>query len=172
VEGLVLRKLSDGINRIVVSIAWLLMGLEIIAVFIQIVIRLTRIQFVGISEIVSMLFIWITFIGSTIALKEGLHISITTLVNFLPAKIKRVCFVLSYIACFTFSLILVIKGFETFKVAMLQTSSGLKISIGWFYGVIPISGIIMAVHSGELFLQNLTDLKKLHDVTTKRGNAS
>lgn len=168
----ILEEASNGINRILSSVAWLLLGLEIIVVFAQIVIRLSRIQFVGISEISSLLFIWITFLGSTIALKEGLHISITTLETFMSATLKRICSSFSLIASFAFSLILTTKGFEVTKVAMLQTSPGLGISFGWFYGVIPVSGMIMAIHSLALLSESMTDFKKQLMSKVERGKLS
>jgi TRAP-type C4-dicarboxylate transport system permease small subunit len=166
---LLFEKISVGINRILASFAWILMGLEIIAVFAQIVIRLTRIQFVGITEISRLLFVWITFIGSTLALRKGLHISITILVDYLPKKLIELCSVFGYIVFFIFSVILIVQGASVTKVAMLQISSGLRISMGYFYMAIPISGLVMAIHSFALFYGSLNNLCKKDSY--ERGDA-
>lgn len=157
-----IRKLSDGINRLIYAWLWVLMGLEALAIFFQIVFRLANIQFLGTSELSILFFIWIIFIGSTVALKEGSHISINVFTILMPTILQNVLKCFYYIAFLVFSLVVTFKGIDVTKVANLQLSMCFRISLAWFYIAIPIAGAIMSIHSLSMLIESFKDFKENH----------
>jgi TRAP-type transport system small permease protein len=99
-------------------------------------------------------FIWLTYIGAMIAMREGGHLGVDTLVKHLPLVGKKVCFFLSE-ALMLFCNALFFWG--TFKMHELQVtniSPVAGISMIWIYGL----GYVVAVVMGTF---NIVQLWKL-----------
>ena len=47
-------------------------------------------------EVSRLFFIWVIFLGSSVALAKGAHLSVDTLVAKLPRQVRFVCFLISY----------------------------------------------------------------------------
>ena len=96
-------------------------------------------------------FIWLTYIGAMIAMREGGHLGVDTLVKHLPVLGKKVCLFASE------ALMLLCNGLfllGTWKMHPLQVSNVspvVGISMIWIYGV----GYVVAVVMGIFNLQVL-----------------
>lgn len=99
-------------------------------------------------------FIWLTYIGAMIAMREGGHLGVDMLVKHLPLLGKKVCFFLSE-SLMLFCNVLFFWG--TFKMHELQVtniSPVAGISMIWIYGL----GYVVSVVMGGF---NITQLVKL-----------
>lgn len=99
-------------------------------------------------------FIWLTYLGAMIAMREGGHLGVDTLIKHLPLFGKKFCFFLSE-ALMLFCNVLFLWG--TYKMHELQVtniSPVAGISMIWIYGI----GYVVAVVMGAI---NVTKLYKL-----------
>jgi TRAP-type C4-dicarboxylate transport system permease small subunit len=90
-------------------------------------------------------FIWLTYVGAMVAMREGGHLGVDSLVKHLPIHGKKVCLFLSE------SLMLLCNGLfflGTYKMHELQVtniSPVVGISMIWVYGIGYVVGIVMGI---------------------------
>lgn len=97
------------------------------------------------EELASLLFAWMTFVGAYVGVRHGNHISINTLVIFLPQGLRRAVarfaemFVLVLLALFTY------QGFRyTLRTWSLEFPA-MEISRGYLYAALPIGAFLMMI---------------------------
>ena len=90
-------------------------------------------------------FIWLTYVGAMVAMREGGHLGVDSLVKHLPIHGKKVCLFLSE------SLMLLCNGLfflGTYKMHELQVtniSPVVGISMIWVYGIGYVVGVVMGI---------------------------
>ena len=90
-------------------------------------------------------FIWLTYVGAMVAMREGGHLGVDSLVRHLPINGKKVCLFLSE------SLMLLCNGLfflGTYKMHELQVtniSPVVGISMIWVYGIGYVVGVVMGI---------------------------
>lgn len=92
-------------------------------------------------------FVWLSFIGASLALERGAHLGIDTVVEFLPATVQKALKLFTYALLLVFMILMVSYGMELFARTGLQRSPALRISMQWPYLAIPTGGALMAFHS-------------------------
>lgn len=105
------------------------------------------------EEFSRFLFLWTTFIGAGAAVGKGMHFSLRSLVDALPAAPRRAAGVTSAFAVCALALLLVVEGWRLARFAAPQISTVLDISRFWFYLAIPVGGVLMLVYLPVTFRQ-------------------
>jgi len=115
------------------------------------------------EEVARFLLIYITFIGAAVAIYEKTHISITTFVNKLSARIKLIVQIIMNFVILFF-LYLVFRGGINMTLLTWGVVSGsmLKVMTGYVYIIIPISAFLMMIFSGKNIIDNFMAIKKLN----------
>lgn len=118
----------------------------VIMVFGNVVLRYAFNSGISVSDEMSRyFFIWLTYIGAMLAMYEGGHLGVDTLIKHLPIFGKKVCLFLSE-ALMLFCNVLFFMG--TFKMHELQVtnvSPVVGISMIWIYGIGYIVSVVMAI---------------------------
>ncbi|MES2954441.1 MAG: TRAP transporter small permease [Pseudomonadota bacterium] len=118
----------------------------VIMVFGNVVLRYAFNSGISVSDEMSRyFFIWLTYIGAMLAMYEGGHLGVDTLIKHLPILGKKVCLFLSE-ALMLFCNVLFFMG--TFKMHELQVSNVspvVGISMIWIYGIGYIVSVVMAI---------------------------
>lgn len=118
----------------------------VIMVFGNVVLRYAFNSGISVSDEMSRyFFIWLTYIGAMLAMHEGGHLGVDTLVKRLPILGRKVCLFLSE-ALMLFCNVLFFMG--TFKMHELQVtnvSPVVGISMIWIYGIGYIVSVVMAI---------------------------
>ncbi|MDP3247658.1 MAG: TRAP transporter small permease [Polaromonas sp.] len=118
----------------------------VVMVFGNVVLRYAFNSGISVSDEMSRyFFIWLTYIGAMLAMHEGGHLGVDTLIKHLPILGKKVCLFLSE-ALMLFCNVLFFMG--TFKMHDLQVtnvSPVVGISMIWIYGIGYIVSVVMAV---------------------------
>ena len=131
------------------------LALMVVLVFGNVVMRYAFNSGFTVSEELSRwLFVWLTFLGAVVALRDNAHLGTDMLVGKLGPNGKRVCMGLSFIAML-YCLWLLFKGsYDQFLVNFQSTSPVLEASMGWFYA----SGMTFAVLGAPILILDLYKL--------------
>lgn len=136
------------INKIARYFILICIGTMVPIVIIQIFRRyLFGSSFPWVEELARYLFIWATFIGSAIAIREKGHVAIEALINLLPESIRRKVKILVEISMAGLFLLFIVTGTKQVTLAWTQWASSIQISMGWVYLSLPVSGAIMFYHT-------------------------
>ena len=137
------------------ALEWLMvaaLGLMVVLVFGNVVLRYGFNTGITVSEELSRwLFVWMTFLGAIVALKEHGHLGSDMLVGRLGPKGKRVCLVLGQLLMLYCSWLL-LKGSWQQSVINYEVEAPVT---GWSMAIVYASGVLFAVSSAVLLLRDL-----------------
>ncbi|MEF7613790.1 TRAP transporter small permease [Aquincola sp. MAHUQ-54] len=113
------------------------------------------------EEVSRFIFVWLTFLGSIIALKTGVHLGVDTLVRRLPRRARLVCYWLSH-ALMLWCCWLIWKGsWELTKNNLHNVSAISGIPVAAMYGSGLVASALMAlILAGNLWRSLRGDLRE------------
>ena len=139
-------------TRALDMLSGLCLAIMVVLVFGNVVLRYTANSGITVSEELSRwLFVWLTFMGAAVALREHGHLGTDVLVSRLPAVGKKVCLVLAQVAMLYVSWLL-LKGSWAQIVINADTEAPVTgASVGIFYA----SGVLMGGSAIAILLRDL-----------------
>lgn len=90
-------------------------------------------------------FIWLTYIGAMVAMREGGHLGVDTLVKHLPLMGKKVCLFLSESLMLFCNVLFFIGTFKMHELQVSNVSPVVGISMIWIYGIGYVVGVVMSI---------------------------
>jgi TRAP-type C4-dicarboxylate transport system permease small subunit len=155
-----MKKLLGGIDKAMFFWCKLLTGIlacsMIVSVFLRYVFDLT---FVWAEEFITMVFIATTFFGAAVATRENEHISIDSLIEVLPEKVRMLLNIFSHLV------ISVVLGFVFYyslnwieKAGDLLTP-GLRVPEKYFYYIVPVSSLLIIFYAVRKIISMVLALK-------------
>ncbi|MEG1679901.1 MAG: TRAP transporter small permease [Stenotrophomonas sp.] len=144
--------LIDRYCRVIETLTALALAAMVLLVFGNVLLRYVFNSGIAISEEMSRwLFVWLTFMGAVVAVKEQAHLGTDFVLAKLPPGIQRSCLVVSY-------LLMLYCTWLLFSGAWTQTQINLDVeapvsgaSVGIFYA----SGVFFAASSGVILMRQL-----------------
>ena len=119
------------------------------------------------EELMRYLFVWLSFITASIAVREHKHISVDFVTSVVPAKINRVFYLISRLAILVYFYYMIPAGFELCAKTAANKSTILPITWNYVYAALPVGMILMAISfvstfSGDMkvFKDKIEDEKK------------
>jgi TRAP-type C4-dicarboxylate transport system permease small subunit len=142
----------DGVCRVIEIVIATLLAVMVVMVFGNVVLRYAFNSGIIVSEELSRwLFLWVTFLGAIVALKEHAHLGSDFLISRLPILGKKICLVLGH-------LLMLYATWLVFSGALAQTRINLDVeapvtgaSMAFVYG----TGVVFAVFAALLLLLDL-----------------
>ncbi len=142
-----LERLSDRANRVVEFAAGSIVGLTVAITFLQVVFRYGLGSSLSWSEEAARYcFIWVIFLGTSVAARRGQHIAVDVLIEAIPARLRRrlalgaALLGIAFFAIFAYVAALLVDN------AWRQTSTALQISIAWVYACAPLGAGLTILH--------------------------
>ncbi|WP_172372142.1 TRAP transporter small permease [Sporosarcina jiandibaonis] len=134
-------KLTENIVKILSILCVIaITGLTVI-VFVQVFSRFIKFSMPGTEELARLLIVWLTFLGSSLAIHEKMHLGVRYFVSLVSEnKQKKIDFFI-HLIMMGFFFVLMIYGFKLTWSTMATTSATLQLPMGVFYGVIPVSAV-------------------------------
>jgi TRAP-type transport system small permease protein len=164
----VINKLIEGYCKLLGALMVLSLLLMVVLVFANVVMRYGFNSGLTLSEELSRwLFVWMTFMGAVVALKEHGHLGTDALVSRLPARAQKICLLLSNLLMLLICWLIFKGGWEQVKINWGTTSAVMEISMAYFY----VSGVIFAVLGGAILLLQLWQMLRGHTPTDKSAAA-
>ena len=110
------------------------------------------------EELIKYLMIWIAFIGGSICVRQGKHVSIDFFYEFLSIKSKKVLAIIIHLIAIMFCSVMVYYGFKIILFIMKtgQVSPALQIPMWIPYLAIPLGFVLMLLR----FIQDLIRIFK------------
>jgi TRAP-type C4-dicarboxylate transport system permease small subunit len=142
----------DGLCRLVEGLIALMLAVMVVLVFGNVVLRYAFNSGITVSEEVSRwLFVWLTFLGAIVALKEHGHLGTDVLVGRLPVAGKKACLVIGQAVMLYITWLLLAGSWTQARINWDVAAPVTGASVAWFYG----AGVVFAVAAGLLLLRDL-----------------
>lgn len=141
-----LRAMMDKIMR-VLNVA-VLVGLVILVVWQVITRYLLGQPSVWSEELASYGFAWVTMLGAAYVFGLRDHMNVDVLVVNLSVKTQKLLAIFSEVLILIFAVtILIYGGIQNTLLTIEQLSSSLPITMGYWYSIVPISGVFIVVYN-------------------------
>ena len=101
-------------------------------------------------------FIWLTYIGAMIAMREKGHLGVDTLVKHLPLNGKKVCLFMSEGLMLFCNGLFVLGTWKSHELQVTNVSPVVGISMIWIYGVGYVVGTVMGLFNINMLYRLLT----------------
>ena len=150
--------LTNSLNRLGVVIDTLLaaaLAIMVVLVFGNVVLRYGFNSGITTSEELSRwLFVWLTFLGAIVAMKDGAHLGTDALVSRLPLRGKQVFFVLSHGLMLYACWLLFWGAWDLVQINLSASSAVMEVSMAWFYA----PGLVLSFFGALVLVNNLLRL--------------
>jgi TRAP-type C4-dicarboxylate transport system permease small subunit len=155
-------RVSSSLNAVAEFVLWVLVALTIVVTFVQVVFRYGLDSSLSWSEeLARYLFVWIIFIGTSVATRRKKHIFVEVLVALMPCTLRVWANLLSVAASVVFFSVFAYVGWLLMLNAWQQYSTALDIRIAWVYATAPIGAALSVLHLIAGQLQRWTGNEKL-----------
>jgi TRAP-type transport system small permease protein len=150
-----MKQLSDLFFRLAEALLVLMLCAMVIMVFGNVVLRYGFNSGLDFSEELSrFFFIWITFLGAIIAMRENAHLGLDTLIRVLPRVGKKFCFGLSNALMLGCCALMFYGTWRQHHINATTMSPVTGLPMIWVYGV----GYVASLAMGALIASNLWKL--------------
>jgi TRAP-type C4-dicarboxylate transport system permease small subunit len=156
-----MKTMRNFIDRIQEYIIIFLTGLCIIVGTLQVIGRfLIHYSIPWSEEFIRYSFVWITFLGASLAVRENVHARVSFFLEILSKPIQRALNILSNLICIVFSTVIIVEGINIIMMQLQtkQLTSAMEIPIAFIFLAIPVSAVTMIFY----FLTNI--IKNLHQL--------
>ncbi len=147
-----LRLLSRAVEALVILIA----GVIVAIVTAEVTLRyLFSHSLIFTEELSRYLMVWIVFLGSALAIRDGSHIRIQILVNRLGPRMQRIVKLAAYALIIAFLIFITVEGLKILPRQLQQMCITIDISLFYFYLAIPVGSVLMIVFMLPVIRQTL-----------------
>ncbi len=157
-----MQRLIDGFFKLLEFLVVLCLFSMVIMVFGNVVMRYAFNSGILMSEEMSRYaFIWLTYIGAMIAMREGGHLGVDTLIKKLPLLGKKICVFLSESLMLFCNVLFLWGTYQMHELQVTNVSPVAGLSMIWVYGVGYVVAVVMGAFNvaklWRLFTGQLTE---------------
>jgi TRAP-type transport system small permease protein len=142
-----LNTVSNGIDRAMVGMVFLIVAGMVIVTTMQVVFRVLFNALTWSEELSRYLLVWGTFFGATLAYKRGNHIAVTFIIDFFPTRLRVWFNIFTYLLSLVFFIVVAKQGINMINMQVFQISPALGLPMKYVYWSIPLSLAIMIIHA-------------------------
>ena len=142
----ILTPVSSALDKVCSVAIVLMLGAMVIITGAQIICRTWFTALSWSDEVTRYLLIWSTFLGATVVYRHNGHISVTLLQDAVKPKMTKALRVCVHVICFV--LFAVLFYYSTrYCMKLKKTATAMPIKMKYIYSCIPVSMVIMMIHS-------------------------
>jgi len=142
----VLQTVIDRICRLFVFLMVVCLGLMVVMVFGNVVLRYGFNSGITVSEELSRwLFVWMTFLGAVVGLRNHSHLGTDSLVSRLPVVGKKICFVAAHLLMLAMCWLMFSGAWQQTVINYGTTSAVMEISMAGFYASAVVFSVLAAL---------------------------
>ncbi|MCC8193780.1 MAG: TRAP transporter small permease [Deltaproteobacteria bacterium] len=162
----------DQVDRVLFALLAILSATMVIVILYQVVLRYCfAAANVWAEELARFMFVWVTTLGASIAIRRNSHLRIDLLVDALKPKPRFILQIVCYTAIFLFLLYLCYLGFDLMSRTMVNKSAGLRVPMAYPYAAIPVGSAFMALSCIEGIAKKVVELPTLRGGSDNRKGA-
>lgn len=109
-------------------------------------------------------FIWLTYIGAMVAMREKGHLGVDSLVRRLPLLGKQVCFLLSESLMLGCNILFLMGTWQMHELQVSNVSPVVGISMIWVYGIGYVVSVVMSLINLSMLYKLLTGQLREEDL--------
>jgi TRAP-type transport system small permease protein len=148
-EKSMIDKLLDYYCVALTKLMAVLLAIMVVMVFTNVVLRYAFNSGISVTEELSRwLFVWMTFAGAIVAVREHGHLGTDFMVGKLPVIGKKICLVIGYLLMLYMCWLMLQGSWVQMKINLQTAAPATGWSQGWFYG----TGVVFAVSAGVMLL--------------------
>lgn len=151
------------------------LAFSVIIVFLQVIMRsMFNFSLSWTEELSRYIFIWQTWLGTSMALKYDQHIKVELIFSFAKnIKLQRAIKILADIIWFAFSLFLTFNGFKLTQsmISRHALSSGMRVPLAFIYVALPISSLLICFRLIPRIYSQIININKSLDGGTSEGGS-
>lgn len=141
-----LQHVIDSFFRLLEFLIVVLMVAMVVMVFGNVVLRYGFNSGIDVSdEMARYCFIWLTYIGAMVAMREGSHLGVDTLVKHLPVGGKKAALFISEALMLLCNGLFVLGTWKMHELQVSNVSPVVGLSMIWIYGIGYLVGVVMAI---------------------------
>jgi len=153
-----LQKVVQVVNRIEDGLILALVGVIVSSVFLQVFCRyVLQAPLSWTEELARSCLIWLTFVGSSLAIRAKGHFALEILVSRLSGKMRVLWNLVLLVIMAVFLGVMVYTGVSMLPLLSLQVSASLEIPMSYIYLAIPIGSAFMLFHIFLLILERVAE---------------
>jgi TRAP-type C4-dicarboxylate transport system permease small subunit len=147
-----LERLIDGYCRVLTLVVVTLLAGMVVLVFGNVVLRYVANSGITVSEELSRwFFVWMTFLGAVIGLRERAHLGTDLLIGRLGRSGKRACLVVSQLLMLWVTWLIFSGSLEQTRISWTVEAPVSELSMAWLSGV----GVVFAVLTAPMLMADL-----------------
>jgi TRAP-type transport system small permease protein len=151
----VVEQLIDRICRLFAVTMVLCLASMVVMVFGNVVLRYGFNSGITVSEELSRwLFVWMTYLGALIALRNRAHLGTDALVSRLPLAGRKLCFVVAHLLMLAVCWLMLVGGWKQTVINARTTSAVMEAPLAWLYA----SGVVFALLAAIVIAHQLWQL--------------
>ena len=156
--------LVDRLNRGLLGLIAFIFGLVTLLTIYQVFARyVLNSPLVWSEEIIRYSMVWIVLLGTAIALRKGLLISVEVILQVVPKKLKKILEIIIVGLNVVFLSFLIIYGMELIHITSGQKVGALDLPVSVIYWAVPVSGAIGIINALIVFIEIFTGKDKEED---------
>lgn len=136
-----MEKLATILAKILSYLCIIALALLSAIVLVQVVSRFFDVSLPATEELARLLIVWLTFLGSALAIHEKMHLGVRYFVNLASERYQRMIDTLIYILVAVLLAVLVFYGFSLSMTALTTASATMRLPMAVFYLAIPVSSL-------------------------------
>ena len=154
-----LKTIDDNAER------WMLLGFYgmIVATVVVEVVRRFVLSYSSIwgEEIARYAFIYLAWVGASIAVKDRAHIRIDVIMHYLSNRMKAVIYLFGDLCMLGLALLALYTAIESMEISLRfgSVTHGLRISLAWFLAAVPLGFSLMSYRLCQSIWRDLGDLR-------------
>ncbi|GHS98515.1 TRAP transporter small permease protein [Synergistales bacterium] len=146
----IIKKILDLIQLLTEYVLFVMVAAMVVIVFAQVIWRfILHASLPWSEEAARYLMVWMSMLGSSIALRKKGHIGVEALVMLFPAPVKKAVSFLTTLVAAGFFVGIIHYGIKVLKVVAPQESPAMEISMAIPYGALVVGGVLMLLYSIE-----------------------
>ena len=139
-----LRTWCSRLEDALIGVVAILVGCILVSVTVQVISRVIGIAlFVWLDEVIRISVLWLTFLGSAVAIRRKSHFVIDLLVEMVPPNLRRIAGVGIQGAVLIGVLLLLWTGWQLSEIAMGRVYPISRVRQTWGFAAVPVGGALM-----------------------------
>ena len=151
----ILAPVSAALDKLCSVLIVVMLGLMVIITGAQIICRIWFTALTWSDEFTRYLLIWSTFLGASVVYRHSGHISVTIVQDAVPPRLSKILRVAVHVICFVLFTVLLYFSC-TYCMKLNKTATTLPIKMKYIYLCVPISMVILMVHSLLMAVEEAT----------------